>query len=103
MLAGATQRSDPDPYDKTSPPITVGPHWMIMWPFDARATGLPITYRDTGAYIMWAGSRMLTPTSWDTRKSIGVEIIQYSNSREDPCERKREGFVFQTRVAESCH
>lgn len=56
MLAGATQRSDSDPYDKTSPAITVGPHWMIMWPFDAKATGLPTTHRDTGAYIMWAGS-----------------------------------------------
>jgi hypothetical protein len=56
MLAGATQRSDSDPYDKTSPPITVGPHWMIMWPFDPKATGLPIHHRDTGGYIMWAGS-----------------------------------------------
>jgi hypothetical protein len=56
MLAGATQRSDSDPYDKTSPPITVGPHWMIMWPFDPKATGLPTTHRDSGAYIMWAGS-----------------------------------------------
>ena len=56
MLAGATQRSDSDPYDKTSPPITVPPHWMIMWPFDPKATGLPVTHRDTGAYIMWAGS-----------------------------------------------
>jgi hypothetical protein len=56
MLAGATQRSDSNPYDKTSSPITVGPHWMIMWPFDAQATGLPTTHRDTGAYIMWAGS-----------------------------------------------
>src|SRR5882757_5544466 len=28
MFAGATQRSDSDPYDTTSPPITVGPHWM---------------------------------------------------------------------------
>jgi hypothetical protein len=56
MLAGATQRSDSDPYDKTSPPITVGPHWMIIWPFDAKTTGLPITHRDTGAYIMWAAS-----------------------------------------------
>jgi NAD(P)-dependent dehydrogenase (short-subunit alcohol dehydrogenase family) len=27
MLARATQRSDFDPNDKTSPPITVGPHW----------------------------------------------------------------------------
>lgn len=56
MLAGATQRSDSDPYDKTSPPITVGPHWMIMWPFDPKTTGLPNTHRDSGAYIMWAGS-----------------------------------------------
>jgi hypothetical protein len=56
MLAGATQRSDSDPYDTTSPPIAVGPHWMIMWPFDPKATGLPTTHRATGAYIMWAGS-----------------------------------------------
>jgi hypothetical protein len=56
MLAGATQRSDSDPYDTTSPPITVGPHWMIIWPFDPRATGLPTKHRDSGAYIMWAGS-----------------------------------------------
>jgi hypothetical protein len=56
MLAGATQRSDSDPYDKTSPPIQVGPHWMIMWPFDPKATGLPTKHTATGAYIMWAGS-----------------------------------------------
>jgi hypothetical protein len=56
MLAGATQRSDTDPYDTTSPPIRVGPHWMIMWPFDPKTTGLPDRHHDTGAYIMWAGS-----------------------------------------------
>jgi hypothetical protein len=28
MLAGATQRSDTDPFDRTSPPIQVGPHVM---------------------------------------------------------------------------
>jgi hypothetical protein len=56
MLAGATQRSDTDPFDKTSPPIQVGPHWMIMWPFDPKTTGLPSTHKPTGAYIMWAGS-----------------------------------------------
>ena len=56
MLAGATQRSDSDPNDTTSPPIHVGPHWMIMWPFDPKTTGLPTTHRDDGAYIMWAGS-----------------------------------------------
>ena len=56
MLAGATQRSDTDPYDTTSRPIPIGPHWMIMWPFDPKATGLPTTHKPTGAYIMWAGS-----------------------------------------------
>jgi hypothetical protein len=56
MLAGATQRSDSDPQDTTSMPIEVGPHWMIMWPFDPKTTGLPTTHKPTGAYIMWAGS-----------------------------------------------
>jgi hypothetical protein len=56
MLTGATQRSDSDPYDRTSPLIPIGPHWMIMWPFDPKATGLPTTHRNTGAYIMWAGT-----------------------------------------------
>jgi hypothetical protein len=57
MLAGATQRSISDPDDKTSAPLAVGPHWMIMMPFDPKTTGLPVTYSDTGAYIMWAGTR----------------------------------------------
>jgi len=56
MLAGATQRSNSDPYDTTSPPITVPPHWMIMWPFDPKETGIPVTHRDMGSYTMWAGS-----------------------------------------------
>jgi hypothetical protein len=56
MLAGATQRSDSDPFDTTSPPIKIGPHWMILWPFDPKTSGLPTTHRPTGAYIMWAGS-----------------------------------------------
>jgi hypothetical protein len=56
MLAGASQRSDSDPNDTTSMPIDVGPHWMIMWPFDPETTGLPTTHKPTGAYIMWAGS-----------------------------------------------
>lgn len=56
MLAGASQRSDSDPNDTTSTPINVGPHWMIVWPFDTKTTGLPTTHKSTGAYIMWAGS-----------------------------------------------
>jgi hypothetical protein len=57
MLAGATQRSITDPDDKKSPPLAVGPHWMIMMPFDPKTTGLPVTYSDTGTYVMWAGTR----------------------------------------------
>src|SRR5712691_2216216 len=49
MLAGASQRSDSDPNDTTSMPIDVGPHWMIMWPFDPKTTGLPTTHKPTGA------------------------------------------------------
>jgi hypothetical protein len=56
MLAGATQRSDSDPYDKTSAPVQMGAHWMIMFPFDPKTTGLPTTHLGTGAYIMWAGT-----------------------------------------------
>jgi hypothetical protein len=56
MLAGATQRSDSDPHDQTSPAMTIGPHWMIMWPFDPKTSGLPAAYKPTGAFIMWAGT-----------------------------------------------
>jgi hypothetical protein len=56
MLAGATQRSDSEPTDKTDPPIKIGPHWMILWPFDPQTSGLPTTHRPTGAYIMYAGT-----------------------------------------------
>src|ERR1700730_11006678 len=47
MLAGATPPRVSDPSDK---PITIGPHWMIMWPFDPETTGLSATRKDTGAY-----------------------------------------------------
>ena len=62
MLAGATQRSDSDPNDMTSMPIEIGPHWMIMWPFDPKTTSLPTTHKPTGAYIMFSRAR-LTPIS----------------------------------------
>jgi hypothetical protein len=35
MLCGATQHSNTDPFDRTSPGIPIGPHWMIIWPYDA--------------------------------------------------------------------
>jgi hypothetical protein len=56
MLCGATQRSYTDPFDTTSPAIPIGPHWMILWPFDAAASGLPTVMRDAGTMIMFAGT-----------------------------------------------
>lgn len=53
MLCGATQHSNTDATDLTSPAIPIGPHWMIMWPFSAELTGLPTTVRDAGAWVMF--------------------------------------------------
>jgi aliphatic nitrilase len=53
MLCGATQHSNTDPSDNTSPPIPIGPHWMIIWPYDAARDGLPSTVRDAGAWVMF--------------------------------------------------
>jgi hypothetical protein len=56
MLNGALQRSYTDPFDRTSPAIPVGPHWMILWPFDSRVAGLPTVMRDAGTFVMFAGT-----------------------------------------------
>ncbi len=56
MLNGATQHSYTDPFDRTSPAIPVGPHWMILWPFDSKVAGLPTVMRDAGTLIMFAGT-----------------------------------------------
>lgn len=56
MLNGATQRSYTDPFDTTSPAIPIGPHWMILWPFDAKASGLSAVMRDAGTMVMFAGT-----------------------------------------------
>jgi len=56
MLNGATQHSYTDPFDRTSPPIPIGPHWMILWPFDPKTAGLSTVMRDAGTMIMFAGT-----------------------------------------------
>jgi hypothetical protein len=69
MLCGATQHSNTDPTDRTSPAIPIGPHWMITWPFDAAAFGLPTPVRDKGAWVMFAGTPYaylhVCGTPWD--------------------------------------
>jgi hypothetical protein len=56
MLNGAIQHSYTDPFDHTSPGIPIGLHWMITWPFDATAAGLPTVMRDAGTLVMFAGT-----------------------------------------------
>ncbi len=56
MLAGGTDWSATDPYAKSGTPIEEPPHWMIMWPFDPKTSGLPTTPRQTGTWIMWANT-----------------------------------------------
>lgn len=56
MLAGATQHSTTDPFDRTSPAIPIGPHYMILWPFDAKRDGFPTAMRDAGANVMFDGT-----------------------------------------------
>jgi hypothetical protein len=56
MLCGAIQHSYIDPFDRTSPPIPIGPHWMVLWPFSAKAAGLSTVMRDAGTMVMFAGT-----------------------------------------------
>jgi len=80
MLCGATQHSNTDPRDRTSPAIPIGPHWMILWPFDPAQSGLPTTVRDAGAWIMFAGTPYaylhICGTPWDGNEySPGDEAV----------------------------
>ncbi|KAL3955830.1 hypothetical protein ACCO45_009893 [Purpureocillium lilacinum] len=56
MLCGATQHSNVDHTDHESPPIPIGPHYMIIWPFDSKRDGLPNNVRDAGSWVMFDGS-----------------------------------------------
>lgn len=57
MLAGGTDVSATDPWAKpgSGTGIVSGPHYMVMWPFDA-ASGLPTTPKKSGTWIMWSGT-----------------------------------------------
>lgn len=90
MLCGATQHSNTTISDRTSPAIPIGPHWMILWPFDAKHCGLPTTVRDAGAWIMFAGTPYaylhICGTPWDGREyspenDEAVWTMQYSTKR----------------------
>jgi hypothetical protein len=89
MLCGATQHSNDTPFDRTSPAIPIGPHWMVLWPFDAKHCGLPTTVRDAGAWIMFSGTPYaylhICGTPWDGNEysSSGEArwTMQYAKAR----------------------
>jgi hypothetical protein len=56
MLAGGSDWSATDPNATSGAPVQEPPHWMILWPFDAGTTGLPTTAKQTGSWIMYAGT-----------------------------------------------
>jgi hypothetical protein len=56
MFAGGTDWSATDPYATKGTPINEPPHWMILWPFDSKATALSDQAKQTGTWIMWAGT-----------------------------------------------
>ncbi|HQR17301.1 MAG TPA: hypothetical protein PK948_02965 [Gemmatimonadales bacterium] len=59
MLAGGSDISANDPWAKIVPGqkfIESPPHYMVMWPFDAKTTGLSTTPSKTGSWIMFAGT-----------------------------------------------
>jgi hypothetical protein len=57
MLQGGSDISATDPYaTKTDHFIESPPHYMIMWPYDAKSTGFSTSPKKTGTWIMWAGT-----------------------------------------------
>ncbi|HZV79630.1 MAG TPA: hypothetical protein VFF60_08440 [Candidatus Binatus sp.] len=58
MQAGGTDASVTDPFAATTSgqPFRDPPHWMIMWPFDPKTTGLPAHWSDSGTWIMFPGT-----------------------------------------------
>ena len=57
MLQGGSDISATDPWaTKTDRFIESPPHYMIMWPYDAKATGFSTVPKKTGTWIMWAGT-----------------------------------------------
>lgn len=59
MLKGGSDISATDPWakpDKGTQYVSSPPHYMVMWPFDAKSSGLSDKPKQTGTWIMWAGT-----------------------------------------------
>lgn len=59
MLQGGSDISATDPWAEPAPNhqfIASPPHWMILWPFDPKSSGLSTTPKKDGSWIMWSGT-----------------------------------------------
>jgi hypothetical protein len=57
MFAGGTDYSMTDPWGKPGPKVyKTPPHWMLLWPVDPKASGLPSTFQTTGTFVMFPGT-----------------------------------------------
>ena len=99
MLCGATQHSNADPFDRTSPGIPIGPHWMILWPFNAKCGGLPNNVRDGGAWVMFDGTPYaylhICGTPWEGNDygpdQVAIWTMRYGKSPEPDNGEQRNG------------
>ena len=56
MLAGGMSQSATDPWATNGTPVKEPPHWSLIWPFDPKEAGLSDKPKDTGTWVMYAGT-----------------------------------------------
>jgi hypothetical protein len=56
QLAGDSDWSATDPWATSGTPHKCAPGWLIVWPLDPKTSGLSDQPKDSGAWIMWAGT-----------------------------------------------
>jgi len=56
QLAGDSDWSATDPWATSGTPHKWAPGWLIVWPFDPKTSGLSDQPKDSGTWIMWAGT-----------------------------------------------
>jgi len=56
MFAGGRDWSATDPWATKGTPIVEPPHWMLIYPFNPKTSGLPSGVKMTGTWIMWSGT-----------------------------------------------
>ena len=56
QLAGATDWSATDPWATSGTAHRWAPGWVLLWPFDPKSSGFSDQPKDTGTWVMWAGT-----------------------------------------------